>query len=749
MGSTRERSGREPGTPASNGAGAAATAALPTGVARAGARTGDQSGMRPGAQHRERESVSGDGWVLGADVGGTFTDLALTDGAGALHTAKVATTPADPIEGIVRGVAEVLADAGVEAADVTRFVHGTTLAANVILQRTGAPVALVTTEGFADLLRLGRAARVEEDRYDLHFTPAPPPVDPRLTFEVRERIDASGAVLVPLTDPAIEKVVAQVTTEAPVGVAVCLLHSYTCPDHERAVASALRAALPGAFVACSSDVWPEMREYERAMTTVVSAMVGPVMSRYLDELGVRLRAVGIVCGVQVMDSAGDVMSSARGAALPVATVESGGAAGVLAAGLVGRAAGAGDVISFDMGGTTAKAGIVRDARPAITHDFQVGGKGSFGGARAGTGIPLKLPVVDLAEVGAGGGSIASVDGGILRVGPRSAGADPGPACYGRGGTEPTVTDADLVLGYLDPAGLAGGVTLSPERARAALEAAVARPLGIDVVDAARAVHDIVNAAMAAAIRVVTVQRGIDPRDFALVGFGGAGPMHASRLADEFGIATVVVPWAAGVASAVGLVRADLGAEHRQPFPADLDTLDVAALDAAFRALELRARDELDTTPDGDVEVHRAVGMRVRGQVHALEVPLPDGPLEAAIAAMPVVFSERSVAAYGLAPGPHAQLTSLRVRVVRPTRSPPPAAVDVPRPGRSPEPISTRPAYFAEHRDFVATPVFDWSRLAPGDTIRGPAIIQALDTTTVVPPARVATLDRARNLAVHA
>src|SRR3954447_358545 len=521
--------------------------------------------------------AASDTWVLGADVGGTFTDLVLTGGAGAVHTAKVPTTPADPIEGIVRGVTEVLDDAGVEAAGVTRFVHGTTLATNVILQRTGAPVALVTTEGFADLLRLGRAAGVEEDRYDLHFPPAPPPVDPRLTFEVRERIDASGAVLVPLSDPAVEKVVAQVAAEAPAGVAVCLLHAYARPDHELAVARALRDALPGAFVASSSDVWPEMREYERAMTTVVSAIVGPVMSRYLDELGSRLGDLGVTCEVQVMDSAGDVMTATRAAALPVATVESGGAAGVLAAGLVGRAAGVGDVISFDMGGTTAKAGIVRDGRPAITHDFQVGGKGSFGGARAGTGLPLKLPVVDLAEVGAGGGSIAAVDGGIVRVGPRSAGADPGPASYRRGGTDPTVTDADLVLGYLDPAKLAGGVTLSPERGRAALETHIAGPLDIDVVDAARAVHDIANAAMAAAIRVVTVQRGIDPRDFALVGFGGAGPMHVSRLADEFGITTVLVPWAAGVASAVGLVRADLGAEHRQPFPADLDALDTDEL----------------------------------------------------------------------------------------------------------------------------------------------------------------------------
>jgi N-methylhydantoinase A len=685
-------------------------------------------------------------WVLGVDVGGTFTDVVLADGAGALHTAKVPTTPADPIEGIVHGVTEILGTSGIDAGDVTRFVHGTTLATNVILQRSGTPVALVTTEGFADVLRLGRAARVEEDRYDVHFTPAPPPVDPRLTFEVRERTDASGAVLVPLTEPAIEKVVAQVAAERPTGVAVCLLHSYARPEHEVALARALRTALPDAFVTCSSDVWPEMREYERAMTTVVSAVVGPVMSRYLEQLGARLRDVGLACPLQVLDSAGDVMTAARAAAQPVATVVSGGAAGVLAAGIVGRAAGAGDVISFDMGGTTAKAGIVRAGRPAITHDFQVGGKGSFGGARAGTGTPLKLPVVDLAEVGAGGGSIAGVDGGILRVGPRSAGAVPGPACYGRGGTEPTVTDADLVLGYLDPDHLAGGVELSPARAREALDLGVAQPLGIGVVDAARAVHDIVNAAMVAAIRVVTVQRGIDPRDFALVGFGGAGPMHVSRLADEFGIRTVVVPWAAGVASAVGMVRADVGAECRQPFAADLATLDVRAFDDAFRDLEQRAQHEVG---DGDVEVHRSVAMRVRGQVHTLEITLPDGPLEVVRAAMPRAFTERYVAEYGVQPAPQLQVTALRTRLVCRTGTPPPAAADVSSPGSRPAAATEREAFFVEHGDFVTTPVFDWTSLVPGDRVTGPAIVQAPDTTVVVPPGRHAVLDPARNLVLHA
>ncbi len=324
--------------------------------------------------------MSRDGWFLGVDVGGTFTDVVLADGEGGLQIAKVLTTPRDPHVGVVHGVTQVLAGAGVDAGSVTRFVHGTTLATNVILQRSGGPVALVTTEGFADVLRLGRDARVEADRYDLFFTPAAPPVDPRLTFEVRERVDARGTPVVPLTAAAIDDVVAQVVATAPSGVAVCFLHSYARPDHELAVASALRVALPGAHVVSSSDVWPEMREYERAMTTVVSALVGPVMTEYLASLGTHLGRLGITCPIEVMDSAGDVMGAARAATLPVTTVESGGAAGVIAAGIVGRAVGADDVISFDMGGTTAKAGIVRGGHPTVTHDFQVGGTGSYGGA---------------------------------------------------------------------------------------------------------------------------------------------------------------------------------------------------------------------------------------------------------------------------------------------------------------------------------------------------------------------------------
>jgi N-methylhydantoinase A len=696
-------------------------------------------------------------WFLGVDVGGTFTDVVLAGSDGSVRIGKVLTTPEDPRVGVVEGIRSALTAAGIAPGDVSRVVHGTTLATNVVIQRSGGPVALVTTEGFADVLRLGREARVEEDRYDLFFDAAAPPVDPRLTFEARERMDAHGKPLVALTDDAVADVVARVATAAPTGVAVCFLHSYVNPEHERVVTDALRDALPGTFVTASHEIWPEIREFERAMTTVVCAVVGPVMAGYLDGLQARLAELGITCPVEIMESSGGVMSAARAARQPVLTVESGGAAGVIAAGIVGHAAGFDDVISFDMGGTTAKAGIVRHGRPTVTHDFQVGGKGSFGGTRAGTGVPLKIPVVDLAEVGAGGGSIAWIDaGGALRVGPRSAGAAPGPACYGRGGTEPTVTDANFLLGYLDPAGLAGGVTLSRDLATTAMET-VAAPLGLTVPEAARAVHEIVNATMAAAIRVVTVQRGIDPRDFTLVGFGGAGPMHAARLAETFAVPTVVVPWAAGVASAVGLVSSDLAVDLVQTHVTDLPGAgpgglsgDVDALESVFAALEERGRAELGDAGAGEFVVTRAADLRARGQAHQLTVDLPPGALGAgALAMLTAQFHEAYRDAYGIDTSAPAQFVNARVRVVRVvdklTRR-----ADAVDPDGSPSDATAarageRPVLFPDLPEPIATVVLDWTRLEPGARLAGPAVVEGPDTTVVVPPSWALTVDRWGNL----
>jgi N-methylhydantoinase A len=687
---------------------------------------------------------------VGVDVGGTFTDVVLADSAGGVTIGKVPTTPDDPRAGVVDAISGVLERAEVGPEAVARIVHGTTLATNVVVQRAAAPTALVTTEGFGDLLRLGREARVEDDRYDLFFEPGAPLIDARLTFEVTERVHADGEVLVPLSDDAIADIAARVAQAQPAGVAVCFLHAYAHPLHEQLVAEACRAACPTAFVTCSSEVWPEMREFERAMTTAVCALVGPVMAGYVAGLESRLHEIGIRCPVEIMESSGGVMSASAAARRPVATVESGGAAGVTAAGIVGSSVGAADVISFDMGGTTAKAGIVRDGSPAITHDFQIGGKGSFGGARAGTGIPLKTPVVDLAEVGAGGGSVAWVDaGGALRVGPRSAGAVPGPACYGRGGTQPTVTDANLLLGYLDPAGLAGGVTLAPELAAAAVERAVAGPLGIDVAGAAHAVHEIVNASMAAAIRVVTVQRGIDPRGFTLVAFGGAGPMHVARLAATFGIRSVVVPWGAGVASAIGLVSSDLTVDLVQTRVIDVDDADAASLTELYDELETRGREELG----GDRQsfsVTRSADMRFRGQAHQLTVPVPDGPLGGEdLSALTKRFHEVNRQTYGIDADAPVQVVNVRVRVVRVVDKFSPTPHEVTERDANRAQAGEREASFAESGGPTPTPVFDWSRLEPGARLAGPGIVEGADATIVVPPGYSAAVDQWRNVRIAA
>jgi N-methylhydantoinase A len=675
-------------------------------------------------------------WFVGVDVGGTFTDVVLADTNGEVVVDKLPTTPEDPRVGVIDGIRRVLARSGVEPGDVSRVVHGTTLATNVILEQKGGPIAFVVTEGFADLLRLGREARVEEDRYDLFFTTPTAPVEPRLTFEVSERVNSSGAVTRPLTESTVAEIAQRVAASNPTAVAVCFLNSYANPDHERVVGAALRAALPDTFVVTSSEVWPELREYERAMTTVMCAYVGPVMAGYLSGLETQLQELGVAGPLEIMDSAGGVMSAAMAARRPVRTLESGGAAGVTAAGLVERLIGAPAVISFDMGGTTAKVGIVRDGKPAVTNDFQVGGKGSFGGTRAGTGFPVKVPTVDLAEVGAGGGSIAWVDpGGALRVGPRSAGAMPGPACYGRGGTEPTVTDANLLLGYLDPAGLAGGVTLSVDAAVDAVTRGVAEPLDIDVIAAARGIHDIVNANMAAAIRVVTVQRGIDPRDFTLVAFGGAGPMHAVRLAQMFGIRSVAVPFAAGVASAVGLVGADLGVELVQTRIVDLAGADAGEVEGAFAELATQARAELAEEPGATFIVTRSADVRYRGQAYHLTVPVPDHALTTTdVEQLDIAFRELYHETYGISLEHPTQVHNLRVHVTRVVDKLTPLARAVEVGNASAARTGERMAVFpSAGPDPITTALFDRARLVPGDQLAGPAVIAAAESTIVVPP----------------
>ncbi|MEU8360689.1 hydantoinase/oxoprolinase family protein [Nonomuraea sp. NPDC048882] len=707
------------------------------------------------------------GYTIGVDVGGTFTDVVVRDTSGAISVAKCLSTHYDPIAGIVTGVTRALG--GRDPAQVTRVVHATTLATNAVLERTGVRVAYVTTQGFRAAIPLGRYARVEEDRYDLRFTPPPPPVAPGDCFEVVERVSARGEVLTPLDPASVRRAAAEIAARGIGSAAVCLLHAYANPAHERQVAAILRERIPD--VVTSSEIWPEIREYERATTTIMSAYIGPLMASYLTRLRERLADVGIRAPVHVMESGGGVVSAERAARRAVATIESGPAAGVLAAASLAASAGFADAISFDMGGTTAKACVVRGGRPEITHEFHVGGKGSFGGRRAGTGVPVKTPAIDLAEVGAGGGSVAWLDpAGALRVGPRSAGSSPGPACYCLGGSEPTVTDANLVLGYLSSA----SIPLSPALADKALDR-LAGPLGVTREEAAYAVHSIVSASMASAVHVVTVQRGIDPRGFALVAFGGAGPMHAARVAERFGISTVVVPPYCGVASAAGLLAGELCADR---VLSRLDAPDPAAL---LAGLASDAAADLGVSLSApEVRVLRSVDVRFKGQSHDLTVEwTPDrGELESR-------FFLRYARVYGIEQRGEIELVSYRVRVTtpagrpeptpgigrsdapqpasgppqprasgtpRPTppdapqAAPEPGLSGVPRPGPEPRPPApaTRRAYFPECGGYAEVPVHTRDTLT--GELRGPAVVEDAESTIVVPPGWTATL--APDLAVH-
>ncbi len=697
------------------------------------------------------------GAALAIDIGGTFTDVVLVDGNGRLHRAKSLTSPADPISGVLVGVRAVLERSGVRPEDVERTVHGTTLATNVVLERKGAPLAFITTQGFRTAFGLGHYARHESERYDLLFEAPEPPVPLSHCFEVPERMGASGDVLVPLDEAATAEVIERIGELGVASVAISLLHSYANPVHEQRVAAMCREQLPGVVIVASYETWPEIREYERASTTVVSAYVGPIMATYLAALEDRLHEVGIPGPVQVMESSGGVMSSSHAARRAVFTIESGPAASVVAALQVGRDCGIDNLIAFDMGGTTAKAALVRDGRADITHTFHVGGKGSFGGRQSGSGMPVKVPAIDLAEVGAGGGSIAWVDpGGALRVGPQSAGAEPGPAAYDRGGTEPTVTDANLLLGYLDPGSFAGGtMSLRPELAARAM-GELCRQLGADEPVVAQAIHQIVNANMAAAVDVVTVQRGVDPTKFALFASGGAGPMHVARIAEHFGISQVVVPAASGVASAVGLLGTDLTVENVRTYPVGAEPESPTVLAEVFAELAAQGATELSVNPSAAGLVREAfVDMRYRGQSYELTVPAPFSPQGYEdVAAIQKAFFRAYEQAYGIPHDAPTEIVTLRVRVTqrvprRPIGGVARAETDAAKEtGGRPAPGGRRRAYFEELGGFAEVDVFDRERLAVGDSLSGPAIVEEPEATLIVPPAWSGTVDEVGNLVLR-
>jgi len=692
---------------------------------------------------------------IGIDIGGTFTDAALVDGeTGAIRVVKVLTTPEDPAQGFMAALERGLAECQATGRDVAAVVHATTVATNAIIEGKTARVGMLVTRGFRDILEIGR--QIRSRLYDVHLQKPAPLVPRRFSLEVTERLDHEGRVLQPLDLDEVRQAARRLRQEGVEAVVVCLLHSYLNPAHERAVAEIVRAELPDVFLSVSADVCPEYREYLRASTTAVNAAVMPIVSRYVDALESRLHALGAVAPFYVMQSNGGVMTSSSAKARPVYMVESGPAAGVIAAGAIAAPYGYKNVMSFDMGGTTAKVGLIQDGQLRLSTEIEVGAQSvtPLGEGRGG-GYPIRTPVIDLVEVGAGGGSEAWIDaGGALRVGPRSAGARPGPACYGRGGTTPTITDANLVLGRLNPAFFLGGeMALDAGAARKAIADRVAAPLALDPIAAAAGIVEIANAHMIGAMRLVSVQRGYDPRQFVLVAFGGAGPLHANALARELGIPAVLVPPNPGIASAVGMLMTDLRHEFVTTRRVRLDALTPEALESLFADFleEGSARLDRDGVPAADRQMLRSVDLRYHGQSFELSITVPAGSLTVAdVGRLRAEFDAAHERAYGYAaPEDAVELVNVRLAAIgvtpRPRRAPlPPGGRDAAKALKG-----TREVWFAEIGGWRNTSVLDRAKLLSGNVIGGPAIVEEHDASTLVHPGWEATVDQHGNLVVRA
>ena len=687
------------------------------------------------------------GAYLGVDVGGTFTDLvAMSPASGAIVTGKVLTTPDDPSDAVMAGSEELLARCGLAFGDLARFIHATTLVANSLIQRTGARVALVITEGFVDCLETGIENRY--DLYDLMIERPEPYVPRRLRFGISERTAIDGTRLRPVAREEVGRIAEALRTAEIEAVAVCLLNGFRNPTAEREVRSLLADALPGIPITLSSDVAPEVREYQRATTTVANAYVQPLVRNYLSRLAERLAERGLSQPLFVMLSEGGIGTVATAEAAPIRLVESGPAAGAMAAAAIARRAGIERALAFDMGGTTAKLCLVVRGEPVRTYTTEVAHLHRF---KRGSGLPLKIPSIELIEIGTGGGSIAHFDhANLLRIGPRSAGAVPGPACYGRGGNAPTVTDADLIAGYIDPSRFLGGqMALDADAATSALLEGVGQRLGLSAQDAAVAVLDVVNENMAQAARMHTIEHSEDARGFTLIAFGGAGPLHAWRMADLLKLERVLVPARAGVISAEGLLVAPPAIELSSSHIGRLVSVDLAAVDDLLNRLELQARSVLRRAgvADGDARIQRLLECRYVGQAYEVQVPMPEGSIaEAGRADLATRFEQRYRELYGRTlPGGAIELLTWRVQA----RGSSPAAEFQPAwDSAIGEPLrGDRQAYFPG-KGFVRCTVLDRYALQPGDRHQGPALVEEDETTTVVGPGARLEVDGDLNLVIQ-
>jgi N-methylhydantoinase A len=689
---------------------------------------------------------------VGVDIGGTFTDIVFLGEHGERLTKKVSSTVDNYATAIVDGLAELIGEHNLEAAEIVELLHGTTVASNAILELKGARTGLITTKGFRDVLEI-RTLRMPR-LYDLSWTKPPPLVERHLRVEVDERVNARGDVERPLAEADAARAIEKLVDQGVEAIAVCLIHSYLNPAHEQLVKEVAARIAPQLTLCISAEVLPEIKEYERTSTTVINAYVRPIVEKYLLSLTAELARIGIDAPLLLMQSNGGLTTAKAAAVAPMNIIESGPAAGVVGVQALTRQLGVAKAISFDMGGTTAKASLIENGELSRALEYSVGG-GVMIGSRllSGAGYTLKVPAIDLAEVGAGGGSVIWIDaGGALQIGPQSAGAAPGPVCYDLGGTKPTLTDANVVLGYINPGHLVGGaLKLNAPKARSVIAETVARPLGMSLEEAAWGAHLIAGSNMIRAIKAVSSERGRDPRDYALVAFGGNGPLFAASMAAALMIRRVVIPPSAGVFSSYGLLYSEIAYHFTKTRKALLGAIDPAEISVILGELEGEARARLaaDGFADGQIALERRAALHYQGQSFELEVPVPRGAVDPAVlAAIDEAFSVEHERTYGHRAGAEEPVELVTLKVVgRGVPDVPRAALaaraELPKGVVIAEPL--RQAYFGPVHGWQQTRVFNRADLvAP---LEGPCIVEEYDSTCVVPPGSIASLDGYGNIVI--
>ncbi len=688
---------------------------------------------------------------VGVDIGGTFTDIVLLGADGTIHTKKISSSVEDYAQAIVRGLGELFAETGLAGGAIEEILHGTTVASNAILEHKGARTGLVTTRGFRDVLEI-RTLRMPR-LYDMGWTKPAPLVERYLRRVVDERIDAHGRVERALAALDAERAVRELLAEGVEAIAVCLIHSFANPVHELMLRDAIRRLAPGLPYSISCEVLPEIKEYERTSTTVVNAYVMPIVARYLRTLRQGLDEAGIAARLLLMQSNGGLTTDTAAAERPMNIIESGPAGGVVGAQALARAKGLPRIITFDMGGTTAKASIVEDGEVTRATEYSVGA-GIMIGSRllSGAGYTLKVPAIDLAEVGAGGGSHVWIDaGGSLRVGPESAGALPGPVCYDQGGTVPTITDASVLLGYINPAHLVGGaLRLDAAKARQIFAQAIAAPLGMSLEHAAHGALQIAASNMIRAIKAVSTERGRDPREFALFAFGGNGPLFACGMAAALGMQRIVVPPSAGLFSSFGLLYAEIEHHYARTFRRLLRRADLSEVQHAWDALAAQATGQLaaEGYTGASARIRRSAALHYQGQTYELTVPMPEGVLDAeSVAALEEAFGREHERTYGHRAGADEPVELVAIQVVgQGVREGPSVPERVRQSRAEPEPPPPRPAYFGAPYGWVETPILRRSDLSTPRV--GPLLVEEYDSTCLIPPGARASLDAGGNIAIE-